>query len=217
MNKISILIVDDHHIIRDGIRTMLQSHKNKYVFNIEESSSGEGAIEKIKKHNYDIVLMDYQLVNLNGSETTKALVKLKPEIKILALSNYDESLYIDNIMNAGAKGYILKSIDVDELIKAITTILNGQNYYSNEIAVKLISHSKDFLKVKKNLLKNKIGERELEILKLIAESYTNKQIAQKIFLSKRTVDNYRYRLLKKMSVNNTISLLKKAKMLKLID
>lgn len=214
--KISILIVDDHPIVRDGLRSMLEAHENKYIFFIEEAASGEEAINTIKKNNYDIVLMDYQLPKLNGAETARAMVSLKPGINILALSNYDETMYIKNILKAGAKGYLLKNIDADELIKAITTILSGRNYFSNEVAVKLIheSHTSVKTKIKHPI---KISSREQDVLKLIAEAYTNKQIAEKLLLSIRTIESYRQNLLEKMKVNNTIGLLKKAKKLKLIN
>jgi len=217
MKKIKIMIVDDHSMIRDGLRSMLESHRDKYVFLIEEAVSGEEAIEKNKKNNYDIILMDYQLPNLNGAEATQAMVDFKPGINILALSNYDESLYIKNILKAGAKGYVLKNIDSDELMKAITTILNGQNYYSNEVAVKLIHANDGSVKTRKKSSGKNLSSRELDVLKLIAEAYTNKQIAEKLFLSKRTVESYREHLLEKMHVKNTAGLLKQAKKLKLID
>src|ERR1035437_6495451 len=216
MKKIKLLIVDDHSMIRDGLRSMLESQK-KYAFLIEEAASGEEAIEKIKKHHYDMILMDYQLPNLNGAETIQVIVGLKPDINVLALSNYDESFYIKNTLRAGAKGYVLKNIDVDELIKAIITILNGKNYYSNDVAVKLINLDEGSLKSKRFLLGKKLSARESELLKLISESYTSKQIAEKLHLSKRTVENYRQGLLEKMQVNNTPGLLKKARKLKLID
>jgi DNA-binding NarL/FixJ family response regulator len=164
--------------------------------------------------------MDYQLPKMNGAETTRSMLACKPNINILALSNYDESVYIKNILRAGAKGYVLKNIDADELVKAITTILRGKNYYSNDVAVKLIdvndnvSGNKGYIKI---LSGEKLSEREIAVLRFINEGYTSKQIADKLFLGKRTVDKYRQRLLEKMNVSNTAGLLKQARILKLID
>ncbi len=217
MKKIKILIVDDHCIIRDGLRTMLDANKSKYIFLFEEAASGSEGIEKIKKNKYDMVIMDYQMPDMNGAETTREMVKLKPNINILALSNYDETLMIKDILNAGAKGYMLKNIDSDELIKAISIILSGKNYYSNEVAVKLIHANDDSIKDEKNPSKKNLSSRELDVLKLIAEAYTNKEIAEKLFLSKRTVESYRQNLLEKIQVKNTAGLLMQAKKLKLID
>jgi DNA-binding NarL/FixJ family response regulator len=127
---------------------MLDANKSKYIFLFEEAASGSEGIEKIKKNKYDMVIMDYQMPDMNGAETTREMVKLKPNINILALSNYDETLMIKDILNAGAKGYMLKNIDSDELIKAISIILSGKNYYSNEVAVKLIHANDDSINVK---------------------------------------------------------------------
>jgi DNA-binding NarL/FixJ family response regulator len=124
---------------------------------------------------------------------------------------------IKDILNAGAKGYMLKNIDSDELIKAISIILSGKNYYSNEVAVKLIHANDDSIKDEKNPSKKNLSSRELDVLKLIAEAYTNKEIAEKLFLSKRTVESYRQNLLEKIQVKNTAGLLMQAKKLKLID
>lgn len=217
MKKIKILIVDDHSIIRDGLRSMLESYKSKYVFLIEEAASGEEGIRKIKKNKYDVILMDYQMPTMNGAETTRAMVNFDPDINILVLSNYDETLMIKHILKAGAKGYVLKNINSDELIKAIVTIMSGKNYYSNEVAANLINFDVNFSKTEEVMSEKKLLKKELRILKLIAESLTSKQIAKQLGLSKRTVDNYRQRLLKKLRVNNTAGLLKQAKRLKLID
>jgi DNA-binding NarL/FixJ family response regulator len=196
---------------------MLDANKSKYIFLFEEAASGSEGIEKIKKNKYDMVIMDYQMPDMNGAETTREMVKLKPNINILALSNYDETLMIKDILNAGAKGYMLKNIDSDELIKAISIILSGKNYYSNEVAVKLIHANDDSIKDEKNPSKKNLSSRELDVLKLIAEAYTNKEIAEKLFLSKRTVESYRQNLLEKIQVKNTAGLLMQAKKLKLID
>lgn len=161
--------------------------------------------------------MDYQMPNMNGAETTQAIMALKPNTNILALSNYDERLYIKNILKAGAKGYVLKNIDLNELIKAITTILNGKNYYSNDVAVKLIHDNQTSGNSKRKHAKSNLSKREHDVLVLIAESFTSKQIAEKLILSKRTIENYRQSLLKKLESNNTAGLLKQAKKLKLID
>ena len=218
--KIKVLIVDDHKMIREGLRSMLEFEKKSYDFLIEEAASGEEGIEKIKKYDYDIVIMDYQLPKLNGAETTRAMLAYKPTIKILALSNYDEEAYVKNILKSGAKGYVLKNIDADELTKAITIILNEKNYYCNDVAIKLINSYEDKsnpIYVGEISIPQKITLRELEVLRLIAEAYTTKQIAEKLFISKRTVDKYRQHLLEKMEVNNTVNLLKQAKVLKLIN
>ncbi len=206
MKKIKTLIVDDHRIIRDGIRSMLESYKSKYSFSVEGAASGEEGLVKIKQYHYDIVLMDYRLPKLNGAETTRAMLAHNPDLNILALSNHDETAFIENILEAGAKGYLLKNIDPDELIKAMTAIWKGKNYYCNEVAAKLLSPDKA-----------KLSERQFQILRLIAKENTSEKIADILFLSRRTVDKHRQHLLQKFKVGNTAGLLREARLRKLID
>jgi DNA-binding NarL/FixJ family response regulator len=213
MQKLKILIIDDHKMIRDGIRFMLESNK-KYGLSIEEAIDGYEGFEKTKNNEYDIIIMDYQLPRLNGADTTRMIISNKPESKILALSNYNEFMYIDNIIAAGAKGFVLKNIGPEELINAIEAILNDKNYYSNDVAIKLINFKNDgydkwkihgrFQKV------DSLSKREMEILKLIVSEFTNEEIAIKLFLSKRTVDTHRQNLLNKLRIKNTAGLVKYA-------
>jgi DNA-binding NarL/FixJ family response regulator len=140
LEKIHLLIIDDHQMIRDGIRVMLESQNKNYSFVITEAENGEDAVKKILHTNFDIVLIDYQLPKMTGAETIKEILLYKPQTKILALSNYDEVTYINNMLKAGAKGYILKNIEPSELLTAIKTVLNNKKYYSNEVAVKLIEN-----------------------------------------------------------------------------
>jgi two-component system nitrate/nitrite response regulator NarL len=213
LKKIKVLIVDDHQMVRDGIRSMLDSKVENYNFVVTEASSGEDAVAKSQKYDYDIILMDYQLPVLNGAETVYKILIYKPESKILALSNYDEYSYVKNIIDAGAKGYVLKNIGPSELIKAIETILSGKNYFTNDVAVKLINVNENrALKFGKN----HITKREIEVLKLIAKELSNKEIASRLKIEKRTVDSHRQSLLKKFKAKNGISLVKLAYEFKLI-
>jgi DNA-binding NarL/FixJ family response regulator len=213
--KISVLIVDDHQLIRDGIRAMLESQIDKYLFKITESGSGEDAIEKVKKNNYDIVLMDYQLPKINGAETVYKLLIYKPQLKVLGLSNYDEPSYIKKIVEAGAKGYILKNINPAELVTAIETIINGKMYYANDVATKLIHHKP----VDNGALKFKdvtLSKREVEVLRCIANELSNDETALKLNIKKRTVDSHRQNLINKLNVKNTVGLVKYALELNII-
>jgi DNA-binding NarL/FixJ family response regulator len=213
--KIRVLIVDDHQMIREGIRFMLESEKKKYKFHVEEATDGEEGVERAKKTNFDIIIMDYQLPRMNGVEATRAILSNNPNSKILALSNYDEYMYIDNMMRSGAKGFVLKNIGPDEIVAAIEALLAGKNYYSNDVAVKLISFEEDGMHVarmvkQKNNLAEILSSRELEVLKLIATEHTNEEIGNRLFLSKRTVDTHRQNLMRKLGVKNTAGLVKYA-------
>lgn len=215
-NRIKLLIVDDHKMIREGICSMLESHNSKCKFIIEEAGSGEEGIEKIMQSAYDIVLMDYKLSKLNGAETTRRMLSHRPLIKILAMSNYDETAYIRNMIQAGVKGYVLKDLDADELFKAMNVIKAGKNYYSNDVAVKLLSDGGKTRLSTVTPSGEKLSARERQVLLFIADAYTNKQIATKLCLSSRTVDKYRQHLLEKMNVSNTTGLLKIAREYKFI-
>jgi DNA-binding NarL/FixJ family response regulator len=220
--KIKILIVDDHKMIRDGIRSMLESQEKKYKFLVDEAENGEEGVEKTKRAQYDIVIMDYQLPILNGVEATKAALIYNPDLKILALSNYDEYMYIDNMMKTGAKGFVLKNIGPEEFINAIETVLSGKNYYSNDVAVKLISFDHNNVQVARLVRQKRdkadmLSKRELEILKFIASEFTNEEIANRLFISKRTVDTHRQNLMKKLNVKNTAGLVKYAYELKILE
>jgi DNA-binding NarL/FixJ family response regulator len=224
VEKLQLLIVDDHKMIRHGIKLMLETaDKNKYKFIFDEAESGEEAIAKTNNIKYDIIIMDYQLPKMSGAEATKLIMKNEPKSKILALSNYDEYMYIDNMMAAGAKGYVLKNIGVQDLLNAIESILNGKNYYSNDVAVKIINfgHTEQTPSSKKAPSKfvavNTLSKRELEIIQLIAAEFTNEEIANKLFISKRTVDTHRQNLLNKLGVKNTAGLVKYAMELKLTE
>jgi DNA-binding NarL/FixJ family response regulator len=217
-DKIKVMIVDDHQMVRDGIRIMLESQTKRFQFEITEAEDGESAINKLVKENFDIVLMDYQLPTITGAETVHNMLLYKRETKVLALSNYDEFTYITDMLKAGAKGYVLKNIGPDELLNAIETILGGKNYYSNDVAVKLIDVNSQSKKIIRGKRKNHgVTKREIEILKFIAGGLTNEVIAKKLKLSKRTVDSHRQNLLNKLGVNNTAGLLKSAYDLKLMQ
>jgi DNA-binding NarL/FixJ family response regulator len=206
---IRLLIIDDHQMVRDGIRVMLESKENFLRFEIDEAENGEIAIRKILKKNFDIVLIDYQLPGMSGTETLQRIRLYKKDIKVLALSNYDEFSNIKSMLNEGASGYILKNIEPSQLIQAIQSVLAGTPYYSNEVALKLIDSAKNSDK-NVNARKSGLTNRETEILKMIALEMTNDEIAKLLFISKRTVDTHRQNLLNKLNVKNTAGLIKAA-------
>lgn len=213
IQKVRLLIVDDHQMVRDGIRVMLESQTKTYKFIITEAENGEDAIQNILKNDYDIILIDYQLPKMTGMETVERILLYKPNTKILALSNYDELTYINNMLKAGASGYILKNVEPLELIAAIKTILHDKVFYSNEVAIKLIESKK---KIVSNIEKYSLTKRELQILKLITQEKTNDEISTLLCIAKRTVDSHRQNLLNKLHVKNTVGLTKIAIESKLI-
>jgi DNA-binding NarL/FixJ family response regulator len=219
MKIIHLLIVDDHPIIRDGLRNMLETQRT-YSFKVFEAENEAQAIDVVNSQPIDVVIMDFQLPDKKGHEITTTLLGLNSGLKVLGLSNYDEYAYALDMLKAGARGYVLKNIGTKDLLAAITEIMDGKVYYSNEIANKLINHKLKQLLLEEdgnNAYKTKVQEsgvplsvREMQIVRLIAGEYTNDEIAIKLALSKRTVDNHRQNMLNKLQLRNTAGLVRYA-------
>jgi DNA-binding NarL/FixJ family response regulator len=190
--------------------------KSIMQFNIHEAESGEDALIKVSRIPIDVALIDYQMPGITGAETIIRILRFKPKMKILALSNYDELSYIQSMMDAGAKGYVLKDIERPEMLKALKTIFSGELYYCSKVAIKLLdwNEAKNQKKMKVDAL---LTKRETEVLKLIAMEMTNDAIACKLFVSKRTIDAHRQNLLNKLHVKNSVGLVKAAYRLNLIE
>ena len=212
---INVLVIDDHKMIRDGLKVMLASLSKFQLFKLVEADSGEDAIKKINKNTFEVVIIDYQMPGLSGAETIQRILRFRPKMKILALSNYDELSYIQSMMDAGAKGYILKNIEPTEMLNAIKTILADKVYYCNEVAIKLIEAA-EAKKISKEKAKKILTRREIEVLQMIAMEMNNDEIARKLFVAKRTVDTHRQNLLNKLQVKNSIGLLRVAYKLDLV-
>jgi DNA-binding NarL/FixJ family response regulator len=213
---IQILIVDDHKVLRQGLKKMISSLKPKLTAEIWEADSGAQAMHKVEKKDFDLIIMDYQMPDSSGLETIRRILRFKTKQKIIILSNYDTLVYVESVMGAGAKGYLLKSFEADELLKAINTVISGKKYYSNEIAIKLLEASENN-NSSKLVLKNNLTKREVEVLKLIAMEFTDKQISEKLFISIRTVGTHRQNLKQKLNVKNTAGLVKAAIKMNLMD
>ncbi len=218
MKNLDILIIDDHRLVRDGIKTMLETQSADYNFKVSEAESGEEGVEIIKNKDFDIILVDYQLPTMNGAETVKQILLHKPKAKILTISNYDEYAYITNMIKVGVKGYVLKNISPNELINAIETILLGKKYYASDVSERIVDseQKKENEKNSPHLKKIAVTKRQVEILRLVATGMTNEAISKKLNLSKRTVDTHRQNLLLKLDVHNTAALIKKATELSLL-
>lgn len=212
--NIRILIVDDHKMVREGIRSMLEFQESKFKFFINEAGDGEDGVEIALQNPYDIIIMDYQLPGIDGADSARIILEKKPDAKILALSNYNEYMYIERMIKTGVKGFVLKNVTPEELIKAIDTILNGGNYFSNDVAIKLLNFgnnntdSRVRLRNPKTKIYDDISTREMEVLKLVGEAKSNDEIAELLSISKRTVESHKQNLLRKIGARNTSELIK---------
>lgn len=206
--QINIMIVDDHQIIIDGIKALLKDEKN--IFVAAEANNGKDAIAIMGKIPLDIILMDIEMPLLNGCDATAVITTRYPTAKIIALTTYDEKSIVTKMLNAGASGYILKNINKEILMEAINTVIKGKTYFSSEISITLAASSSDItsqLPVSPDAL---LSPREIEILKHIANGFSNNEIADKLFISSKTIDTHRTNIMQKLNIHNVVGLVKYA-------
>lgn len=204
MAKIKVLIADDHEILRFGISTFLNSAENINV--VGEASSGDECIELFKEKNPDVCVLDISMPGKNGIETTKAIREIDPNVKVLILSMHIDKAILDQVLEAGINGYLLKDTEKTELLHGIESIAKGQQVFSDPIQ-KLIT--KSYLNGGRTP-HDSITSRELEVLQLIVEGYSSKIIADKLNISPRTVDTHRGNIMQKLNIPNAAGLVRYA-------
>jgi two-component system, NarL family, nitrate/nitrite response regulator NarL len=201
---IKVIIADDHQLVIDGLKSLLKEDKDIQV--MAHASDGVELLDLLKIHQPDVIISDIDMPELNGIEATQKIKKTFPHIKVIALTMHNDKSMITKMSEAGASGYVLKNIGRDELIKAIKEVNVGKTFYSSEVTQTLLSNSQ---KEQNDLvLLEALTEREIEILKLIAEGLSNTQIGEKLFISPRTVDTHRTNLMKKIGANNIAALIR---------
>lgn len=210
-----ILIVDDHALIRDGIKNLIRTNPDYLVS--AEAEDGVQAIRIYKEIQPDIVIMDLSMPFKGGMEASKEILTLDANAKILILSMYEDEDYISQCMKIGVKGFVVKNESGVELLKAIGTILEGKNYFSTRVQQVIVNQYAN-QNIRSNRLDDdvKLTNREIEIVKLIAEGLTSGEVANKLFISQRTVETHRANLMKKLGVKNAIELVKRVEKLHLI-
>jgi len=201
--KIRVIIVDDHEIFRNGLQTILSRTDNLKLVGM--ATNGNEFMDLIKNTDADIVLMDIKMPVLDGIEATKRSLLIKPELKIIALSMFGDEDYLQQMIQAGAKGFLLKNITRKDLSHAIELVYNGGNYYSEELLGFLTKKYIQETQPENDDLQ--ITKREMEVLQLVAEGLSNQEIADKLFISKRTVDGHKNNLIVKTGSKNMVDLL----------
>ncbi|GGF50379.1 response regulator transcription factor [Echinicola rosea] len=212
MEKIKVVLADDHMVVRSGIKNLLENEGEVEV--IGEASNGEEALEKVKEVKPDILIIDIRMPVMNGLNATRKLTSTQQETKSLILSMHDDEDYILQSIECGAAGYLLKDTSKDEFMKAIRTIHQGGQYFSGDISQVLV---KSYLNVKDKRANKSITpandyditKREKQILKMISDGTSNKEIAEQLGKSIRTIETHRFNIMKKLKVNNVVELLKK--------
>lgn len=208
MAPTSVLIVDDHEIVRYGISTFLSSAEDIEI--VGEASTGEECIELFKKKNPDITLLDIGMPEQDGVETAKIIRNLNPDAKILILSMHINRRILNDVLEAGINGYLMKNTDKADILNGIRAIMKDQQVYSDPVSdlMKDTFLNKDHNR--KSGADLNITEREQEILQLIVDGFTSKEIAKKLYISPRTVDTHRANLMQKLKLNNIAELVRYA-------
>lgn len=211
MKNTKILIVDDHEVVRDGLKNILTSLDNISIAG--EAGNGEDAVKMYISLKPDLVIMDISMPGMNGIEATRVIKEKDPDARILILTMHDNQEYLNQIIRSGAKGFILKNTDKEELLDAVKTVAAGDNFFSKDISKLIIDN---YIRTAKETEKNDgykevpLTKREIEILKLIASGYSNQEIANILYISYNTVDTHRKNIMHKLSIKNTAGLVRYA-------
>ena len=200
----TLLLVDDHQIIRDGIRFYFDGDEEFQITG--EAENGLKALDLMKENSYDIILTDINMPEMDGVELMKNIKENYPNQKVLVLSMFNEAAYINKMIAHGANGYVLKKSTKGELVEAIKNILDGQDHYSEEVYRTIVQNIAGRTPKQRLTLETELSEREREVLVLIANEYSNQEIADRLFISIRTVETHKRNLLEKTGCKNVAGL-----------
>jgi DNA-binding NarL/FixJ family response regulator len=206
MKRITILLVEDHTVVREGFRKLLESEGDIEL--VGEAQTGREGVEMAKKLRPDVVVMDVAMPQLNGLEATRQIHKAVPNAKVLILSAHSDDAYVEQAIDRGAAGYLLKQTSAHVLSEAIREVHKGGAFFSPAIVKRLRSRIRETLNGKGKLRKRaiRLSSRELEVLQLIAEGEANKQIAEELGISIKTVEKHRNHLMQKLDIHDTAGL-----------
>ncbi|MSP63334.1 MAG: response regulator transcription factor [Myxococcales bacterium] len=202
--RIRVLLADDHQIVREGLRSLLRAEADMEI--VGEAEDGAEVVRLAEAGCPDVVLMDIGMRGLNGVEATRRLKKTRPAIQVVILSMYDDPATVDRALKAGARGYVVKGRGIESLVEAIRFVSRGEVYLSPDISQHLL---RGYLQPGAGEV-DPLSPREREILELIAEAFNGPQIAERLGLSPKTVENHRARIMEKLGIHNTAGLVRYA-------
>ncbi len=208
MSKIRLLLVDDHEIVRAGLRMLFLAEDDMDI--VGEAGSGAEAIEAVKKLKPDVVLMDVAMPNIGGIEATRHIKQTHPDVAILAVTMYEDEQYFFEMLNAGASGYVPKRAAPDDLVSAIRVVYRGDVFLYPSLAKLLVRDFLNETKADTSPSADDLTPREKEVLILIAEGYTNREIAEDLVISIKTVDRHRENIMRKLAIHNRVQLVRYA-------
>ena len=206
MKRITVLLAEDHIIVREGLRALLNLEKDIEV--IAEAENGHQAVDLVKKLNPSVVVMDIAMPLLNGLEATRQILRLAPATKILILSAHSDDAYVERVMSLGASGYLIKQTAAHILPQAIREVHDGKTFFSPAVSLRRDHHEKK-AKAQGDLPRSDVGKltsREMEVLQLIAEGNANKQTADELNISIKTVEKHRQKVMEKLNIHDTAGL-----------
>ncbi|HTK88520.1 MAG TPA: response regulator transcription factor [Nitrospiraceae bacterium] len=201
MDRIKVLIVDDHRVVREGLSAILKSKENIQV--LGEAQDGQEAVEKARSLLPDVILMDVSMPKMTGVEATRIIKREFPHIGIIALTMYEEQQYIFDLVRGGATGYLLKDSDSDQIVKAIQSVYRGDSLIHPAVASKILAEFSLMTQKKgkkSGWVEHDLTEREITVLRLVADGKTNKEIANNLDLSEKTVKNHVRNIFHKLQV-----------------
>jgi DNA-binding NarL/FixJ family response regulator len=208
MDKIKIVLVDDHQMFRDGVKAVLSDEENIKL--VGEVGNGHDLYELLKSENPDLIITDISMPDISGIEITKYISEKYPKIKTLVLSMHTNEEFITKALSAGANGYLPKDTSMNELLEAINTIYNGDNYFNKEISDTILKSIINKSKTGSTSKGESLTKREKEIVSLVVDGLTNKEIAEKLFISIRTVDSHKNNIMQKLKLKSSVELVKYA-------
>jgi len=206
--EVKILLADDQQMIREGFRKLLDNESDLEV--IAEASTGREVLELVEQKDVDVVLMDIMMPELNGIDTTRRIQEINPEIKVIGLSIYSDYNYIKQMFKVGASGYILKNASFQELVEAIRTVMKNQIYLSHQLAASFFGEYPGKPSGSSPSAYELLTNREREVLQMLAEGKSTKQIAAILNIGVKTVETHRWRMMKKLEIDNVADLTKYA-------
>jgi two-component system response regulator NreC len=216
MKKIRLLVADDHKIFRQGIKKLLEEEPDLQV--VGEAADGRDTVKKATELKPDLVLMDIAMANLNGLEATKQIKKVLPEIKVIMVTMHKNEEYVLQSFQAGASGYILKEGAVEELVSAIRSIHQDKSFLSPTVSKTLVdAYLRKMETGKTETPFDLLTDREREVLQLIAEGYSNREVAKQLFISVKTVEAHRAHIMQKLNIHDIAKLVKYAIQKGLVD
>lgn len=207
-NKLRIVLADDHAVIREGLRALINAQPDMEV--IGEAGDGRIAWQKAGQLKPDVVVMDFTMPDMNGAQATERLKRDHPEIKILALTAHENRGFLQQLLQAGASGYLLKRAASEELIRAIRTVVTGATYLDSEMAGKVVDGYVNKQAIEDYTRRSRLSDREEEVLRLIAWGHGNKEIAAQLKISIKTVEAHKAKVMEKLELKSRVDIVRYA-------